>query len=543
MNSSQLSELLEQHEGYSLEFKEAKNGFNRQLLYDYCAAIANGDGGHLILGVDDNRTITGTAAFDGTWNKLANTLSRELDVRVRVYEIIHPEGRVLVFRIDRHYAGRVVRVTSGSGKFMYPIRDGESLVEMSAQTYREITGELQVDFSSLTVDGVSVGDLDQNALYEYRMRWASHTKNSTHLSSKYPAMLSDIGVLRNGKITNTALLLFGTEELLSQYLPDAEIVFEWRNDANDIKYGARLSWRKGFIASIDDIWAAILARNTVFRLQEGFLQREIDAYDEESIREAVINAFVHRDYTVQGTSIVIKASPDKFFIENPGSLMAGVTVENIIDKSVYRNRLLAETLEKINVMERSSQGVDTIFTRSIEAGKGRPVYEVTSDPSVRLTIPAKLVDEEFIKFIEELINKKNVSLSTKEILELELVRTGEKQTDLQHKDNLLKHGLIESYGRGRGAKYILSHRYYTASGNPGEYTRIKGLPREVKRAIILEHLKKNKKTTSAELQVALPDLTATEVSTLLKGMSRDGLIEYEGESPRWGYWTLIRNKE
>lgn len=540
MNPAQLDTLLESREDYNLEFKEAKRRFSLKELHDYCAAIANETGGHLLLGVNNDRRIVGTKEFDGTWNTLAHTLSEHLHIRVKVYEVMHKDGRVLAFDISRHSAGRPVKVTGGSGNYVYPIRDGECLVEMSADTYRTIIQELQVDFSAQTVDGIGYQDLDQDALYDYRQRWATHTKNSEHLAKKYPQMLADLGLLRNGKLTHAALLLFGTDALLRDYLPDAEIVFEWRNDASEIAYGARSSWRAGFMVIADDIWRTVASRNTTFRYQEGFIQREIDAYDERSVREAITNAFVHRDYSLAGNSIIIRVSPDRFYVENPGSFMAGVTIDNIMDKSVYRNRLLAESLEKVNIMERSSQGVDTIFKRAIEDGKGKPVYRVTSDPSIQLSIPALLVDREFVKFVEEAINRRHARLSPREMLELELIRTGEKRNNLQFRDKLLELGLIERYGQGRGQKYVLSHKYYSASGNSGEYTRITGLNREMKRAIIEEHLKKHGRITSKEVQSALPDMTALQISTLLKGMRQDGIIEYHGASPRWGYWSLTQ---
>lgn len=538
MDATKLQDLLARKEDYDIEFKEAKRSFSVQNLHDYCAAISNESGGYLLLGVNDAGKVVGTNLFDGTWNKLAYRLSENLDVRVKVFEVQHEDGRVLVMHVAQHYFGRPVEARGGTGGYRYPIRNGESLVEMDANTFRLITQEVQVDFSAQTAVGVAVSDLDQDALYHYRSRWAEHTKNSTHLKKKYAQMLQDIGMIKDKKLTNAALLLFGAEDILRDHIPDAEIIFEWRNNATDIRYGARKSWRSGFLVVIDDVWSTISARNTSFHYQEGFTKREIDAYDEESIREAVTNAFVHRDYMVVGSSIIIKASPDKFYIENPGNFMAGVTVDNIFDKSVYRNRLLAESLEKINIMERSSQGVDTIFTRAIEDGKGRPRYDVTTDPSIQLTIPAKLVDKEFVAFLEEVINKKGVTLSSGQILELEMIRTGEQRTNLKHKERFLELGLIEKYGRGRGQKYILSHKYYSASGKAGEHTRITGLPREMKRAVIIEHLKKHQRVTNSELQHALPDMTANEISTLLKGMKRDGLIVYEGDSPRWGYWRL-----
>lgn len=536
MNPHELDELIEGKENYNLEFKAARSSFQIKNLHDYCAAIANEDGGYLLLGVDDNGNIVGTTAFGETWNGLAHSLSEHLSIRVKVYEVLHTRGRVLVFSISRHYIGKPVE--SKGGAYTYPIRDGESLVEMNADTYREITGELHEDFSAQTVAGVEVSQLNQDFLFDYRRRWAIHTKNDDHLRRKFKDMLSDVGMMRDGKLTFAALLLFGTESLLREYLPDAEIIFEWRNDANDIPYGARESWRVGFMGMIDSIWRTIESRNTTFRYQEGFVQREINAYDEKSIREAVTNAFAHRDYTVQGHSIIIKASPDRFYVENPGTFMKGVTVDNIMEKSVYRNRLLAESLEKINVMERSSQGVDTIFMRAIEDGKGRPSYNVTTDPSIQLAIPAKLVDEDFVKFFEDAINKRGASLSAREILELEMIRTGEKRTDLQFKDKFIELGLIEKYGRGRGQKYVLSHKYYSASGRAGEHTRITGLSREVRRATIMQHLSKNDGVTNKELQDAMPDMTAEEISSLLKGMKKDDLIEYEGNSPRWGQWKL-----
>lgn len=538
MSPDQLDAILVNREDYNLELKEARRNFSIKQLHDYCAAIANEDGGHLVLGATDDRRVIGTTVFDTTWNTLAHRLSENLYVRIKVYEISHANGRVLVFHISKHSAGRPVKATGGTGDYVYPIRDGESLVEMDADTYRAIIQEIQTDFSAQTVEGVAVVDLDQEALYEYRKRWATHTKNSEHLAKKYPQMLTDIGLLRGNKLTNAALLLFGTEELLRNHLPDAEIVFEWRNDSSDIAYGARSSWRAGFMLIADNIWRTVASRNTTFRYQEGFVQREIDAYDEKSVREAVTNAFVHRDYSLAGNSIIIRVSPDRFYVENPGDFMAGVTVDNIMDKSVYRNRLLAESLEKINVMERSSQGVDTIFKRAIEDGKGKPIYRVTPDPSVQLTIPALLIDREFVRFVEEAINRRQARLSPREMLELELIRTGEKRTNLQYRDKFLELGLIERYGQGRGQKYALSRRYYSSSGNIGEFTRITGLSRDMKRAVIIEHLRKNQRVTSKEIQAALPELAPMEVSTLLKGMKRDGIIEYQGASPRWGYWCL-----
>lgn len=537
MDETGLRNILANKENYGLEFKEAKTSFSLPKAHDYCAALANEDGGYLLLGVDNNGSIVGSSAFSGNWNTLAHKLSENLRIRVKVHSVSTPSGRVVVFEAPRHAIGVPVQVHGGTGVYRYPIRDGESLVEMDPSTLQDIFAEREDDWSAQLAEGVTLNDLDRDALAMYRSEWAQFSGQLDRTQLAFEAMLTDLQLMTDGKVTNAAVLLFGTEQTLYKVAPDAELIFEWRNNDNDIAFGERRNWRKGFMLAKDEIWNAINARNTTFRYQEGFTQRDIYAFDEDSIREAVINAFAHRDYRISGRSIVIKASPDRFYVENPGRLMPGITLDNILDKSAWRNRLLAESLEKVHVMERSSQGVDKIFRRTIEAGKGLPVLSVNNDPSVTLAIPAMLKDQEFISFLESVVNKRQVTLSSREIIELEQIRENSKNRSLNFRDKFLELGIIEKVGQGRGTRYILSHNYYKHTDGAGRYIRLSGLTRQVKRTLVIEHLKKKKKVTNQELQEAFPDMGMQEISTLLKGMRKDRLIVHEG-SLRWGYWRL-----
>ncbi len=538
MTPERLDEIVTADEDYDLELKTAQDDFNVKKLHDYCAAISNEKGGYLLFGVNDNKVIVGSKAFLQGWNKLAHQLTEHLGLRVKVYRVQHSAGRVLVFEIPRHHQCVPTKAVGGSGKYVYPIRDGESLVEMDAQTLQDIFDEKINDWSAQIIPGVTYKDLDIRALDNYRTRWAQHTHKPERLGVSHKTILRDFGLVDGDKITNAALLLFGKATSVQRHIPDAEMIFEWRNNPNDIAYGDRRNWRVGFMLIHDEIWQTVDARNTTFRYQEGFTQNAVRAYDEESIREAIINAFVHRDYTISGNSIRIKISPEEFYIENPGKLMPGVTLENILDKTAWRNRLLAESLEKVNLMERSSQGIDKIFRQSIENGKGIPHISLTHDPSVHLTIPARLVDQGFVKFLENIVNEKQATLSPRELIELEEIRTGIGVKNLRFKEKFIDLGIIERIGRGKGTKYILSRQYYTHTQTPGRHARIVGLSRDVKRAVIIEYLKTSKRVTSSELQDAMPDASPAEISRLLKGLRKDGLIEYMGDSPRWGYWQL-----
>ena len=115
-----------------LEFKEAKNQFDNQTLYDYCVAIGNEGGGHLILGIRNEppRMVVGTKAFNNLM-AMAHKMFEVLGFRVDIEEVAHPDGRVVVFQIPGRPRGTAFH---RGGKYL--MRSGESLVPMSEDRLR-----------------------------------------------------------------------------------------------------------------------------------------------------------------------------------------------------------------------------------------------------------------------------------------------------------------------------------------------------------------------------------------------------------------------
>ena len=97
-------------------------------------------------------------------------------------------------------------------------------------------------------------------------------------------------------------------------------------------------------------------------------------------------------------------------------------------------------------------------------------------------------------FIEKITREKQITLSFDEIYELEKIRDYQPVTEIEYKKKFLDIGIIERIDRTRGAKYILSHKYYAHEGKIGKHTRIAGLEREQKKTLILNYLKKKMKT-------------------------------------------------
>ena len=126
-----------------LEFKEAKNQFDSRKLYEYCVAIANGGGGHLLLGIADKppRPVVGTQAFQNPV-KTEEKIFQKLRFRVEIEEVTHPGGRVLVFHIPSRPRGTAYQV---DGKYM--TRAGSALVPMTEDQLRSIFGESPTDWN------------------------------------------------------------------------------------------------------------------------------------------------------------------------------------------------------------------------------------------------------------------------------------------------------------------------------------------------------------------------------------------------------------
>lgn len=125
-----------------LEFKEAKTSFLTEKLNEYCVALANEGGGHLLLGISDKppRTITGTNAFPNPV-KAQERLFQKIGFRVDVEEVPHPDGRVLVFHVPARPRGTAYDL---DGRYL--MRSGSSLVAMSEDRLRAIFTEGESDW-------------------------------------------------------------------------------------------------------------------------------------------------------------------------------------------------------------------------------------------------------------------------------------------------------------------------------------------------------------------------------------------------------------
>ncbi len=146
-------------ETQNLEFKEAKNQYDTRKLFKYCVALANEGGGYLVLGMADKplpRPVVGSQAFPDPVATAAKIFTA-IGFRVEVEEVLHPEGRVVVFQMPSRPKGTAYHY-EGS----YLMRSGEELVPMSEDQLRKIFAEGQPSWlEGISKQGLSGQDVVQ----------------------------------------------------------------------------------------------------------------------------------------------------------------------------------------------------------------------------------------------------------------------------------------------------------------------------------------------------------------------------------------------
>ncbi|SPE35547.1 putative transcriptional regulator [Candidatus Sulfopaludibacter sp. SbA6] len=525
---------LSEPESERLEFKEAKSNFHFETLAKYCAALANEGGGKMILGVTDKRprAVVGTKAFAEPPRTVAGLVER-LRLKIECEEIQHRCGRVLIFHVPSRPIGMAVEA---DGAFW--MRAGESLRAMTQDEVRRIVLEAGPDYSAETCPEAGISDLDLQAVERFRGLWMEKSGNASLARTQVEQVLEDAELLRGGRITHAALILFGTHKALGRHLAQAETIFEYRSSESSIPYQQRLEFRQGFFTALDELWKVINLRNEVQQYQDGLFVKQIPTFNERVVREAILNAVTHRDYRLAG-SVFIRQFPQKLEIVSPGGLPAGITLENILNRQLPRNRRVAEACGKCHLVERSGQGIDLMFRNLIEEGKPRPDFTGTDDHQVSVTLCGEVRNPQFLRFLERVGLERQTSFGTMDLITLDYLQRQEPVPEafkpgLEH---LLEEGVIERIGRGRGVRFLLSRRFYSFLGRRGRYTREKGLNRETQKELLVRHIRESEPEGArlADLQDVLRDLSRKQVQTLLRELRDGGRVTVVGvtRSGRW----------
>jgi len=361
MNEDGLKALLSAGETDTLEFKEKIN----EGLFETISAFANTRGGIIILGVNNRGYIVGVEPSDKFLGDLTNRIVNKLSLYPGI-EIFNLNGkRAIVINIP--HTGNVV-----SFEGHYYERVGNTTREMKPEKLKTLLLKNE-PWDSIICDA-ELDEIDLETFNRF-VQLSVNNKRLTEDSMKDSprVILEKLKFATNGRLTNGAVLLFGK---------------------NPQKYFINLNIRilrlKTETITIDDKWiegnlfqqfneAINLIRQRIsVRYEIKDIQREdIWDYPIPSIREAILNAIIHRDYFNLANSTVIKIYDDHIWFFNPGGLTDGITLEELKrpHQSFLRNPLIAKAFYLSGYIEQYGSGTVRIIEWLKEAGQPEPEYK------------------------------------------------------------------------------------------------------------------------------------------------------------------------
>ena len=540
MTIPEFEQVLSKGENLTVEFKTwiyAKDMRERiSLAVDELVAFANAKGGTVYMGVEDDGTVTGCNRYD--MQKIMESIyDRTRPALFTEIEVIHYEGKdVLAIKVERDgttYAtsdGRCLKRLGKNSKPYYPD-------EMSNK-YASIQSP---DFSGQILADSTVEDINVLEIYSLKEKLKMRDPRSSLPELEDMSFLRDLGLIKEDedidRLTIAGLLFVGKEAAINRLLPQAEVIYLHYSANNMEEYDSRLDLKQPIITVIDRLTEKIQNTNKIVNVQVGLFRLEVEDFSEKVFQEALLNALSHRDYLNMG-AVYVKHYPDRIVIENPGTFPEGVNEKNIITHpSTPRNKLIAETLQRLKYVQRTGQGVDIIFREMISSGKPYPQYHAYNE-AVSLTIFSAIDDVNFVKFIASEQDKLQKILPLPELMILRYL-TDNKRIILSEVqgltqlpvaearkscNNLVRDGLIGLSGK----EYMLTAKVYDAIKSDVEYAQDTVIRYVKAKSLIEEYLQSAEFITNEKIR-ELCGFTRQQARTTLDRMRSEGILRLEGQ--------------
>lgn len=537
-----MERLIPEKETLEIEFKSDVRKLPDNDLIDAIVAFSNTNGGDLYLGVEDDGEITGLHKDHKDITQLAAFVANKTipPVSVRV-ELVDIEPSVLMIHVSK---SRSI-VASSAGKIqrrhLKPDGSPENIPMYPYEISTRLSELSMLDFSAQPVPGAQYADLD--AVERARLRNMIQTYHGEKALLELPddeldKALQFVVTVENKLVpTHTGILLIGKKEKLKEYMPTAESAYQMLRGTELL---ANESFHLPLLAAIEKISSFVEARNPEREMEMGMMRISIPEFDKRAVREAIVNAFAHRDYTRLGR-VLIQIDADGLTVSNPGGFVEGVTFENILRVEPHgRNPVLADALKRIGLAERSGRGVDRIFEGSLKFGRDLPDYSESTSANVKLFIPRSMPDEKMIYLITDHQRKTGEPMPINSLLILNVLKQGRRMSlqDIAGETNipeikaraalerLTEAGLIEAMGNAKSRIYTLGVKLYK---NSAEYVRQTDIDQLRYKELVLK-LAKKKKTITRKDVVELLHINPPQAYRLLKKMVVEGELRSKGST-------------
>ena len=526
-----MSRLVPTKETLTVEFKSDRKKYSDANLFEDVVAFANTEGGDLYLGIEDDGHITGVHADHANPIMLSAYIANNTvpPVSIRA-EIIEEEAPVLKISVPKSSGGIVA---TASGKILRRRIKMDNTPENVPMYPTEIASRLSdlrlLDYSAMIVLEASISDFDPLEIERLRKIILAYDGDKSLLERSNEELLKALGFTReqNGidYPTITGLLVIGKSSAIERFVPTNSASFQVL-EGTSVRVNE--DYKTPVLASIEKLMSHLEVWNPEQELEIGLFRMPAPEFNTRAIREGIVNAFSHRDYSKMGR-VRVAISDEGLTIANPGGFIEGVTIDNLLTAEPHgRNQLLADALKRVGLAEKTGRGIDRIYEGSLIYGRTPPDYSATTSATVTLFIPRCKPDLQLARLIANEQSRLGRPLSINTLLVLnalkDMPRSDVKQLSSALRlsetmvktilDKAIDHGLVEAFGGGRGRNYAIAHQLYYDKKNTG-YVLQKDIDQTRYLELITTMAQSNEFISRADV-VNLLHVTDAQAYTLLK---------------------------
>lgn len=517
-------------------------------------AFANKKGGFVFVGiVDDSKTIN--TEFQYSDAKIFE-LIRQIQDRTVPSITLKPhklkvEGTDLLileipFSPQLHRTSRseyVIRSNDGNRSIesheIATIQAEKGLIVYDQKTWELLFASAEIDKQGNEVPGWQ----DLNRTRDLYNRIQVEKPKSPYLKNNSPEFTETLGLVKeqNGKYlpTTTGILFIDNQKALKEFPYNQIKYIRYDEDGSRTPY----EYNGNLIEIADACFNQLKSEMKLKEFHFGLFREYIEDYPEIVLRELLINAIAHRDYSRQQI-IEIRKYPDYLEFESPGHFPQGIDETNFLRKTNPRNPGIMDVFREINYAEKAGSGFDKIFTALLSKGKKLP-KPVQSDNSILIRVEASMYSEKLaeLSLLYKQIIKKDIDLEI--LIVLNHIYTGQKLTFQQLEQlpfintyqlrrilaDLQEIEFIETTGRTSGLKYIIHRSKLATTDDKIGYAKLKRQEKAEQIESIMRYL-----NTAGEIDneaarkiLHIPDTNASYISRLFAEMLEDDLIEIAAE--------------
>ncbi len=438
-------------ESETIEFKRE---WTDRALEDL-AAFANTHGGSLYIGVEDDGRIVGANVDDSEIQRLSNLIISRLGITPSIRVETVDEKPLLVIRVGMTPGivpcnGRYLRRVGSTNRDFAPDELARHFLNRSGQSWDSLPTPYGIE------------RVQPEALVTFA-RLAQ--KRLPHIDPHQPKLLlENLGLLKEERLTNAGLLLFGARP--QERFVQAQLrigVFRSPTEIVDTHEFQGTLWDQldGAMERFRRILQVRFEIKVTEPTLEGLARTDVWEYPLEALREAVINALIHRDYTVT-TDIQIRVYDDELTIWNPGGLPPELSVDQLREPqhlSLPRNPLLAHAFYYAGYIERWGTGTARILALCREQGLPEPEFDADAlqfrvrflkDPYTPERLRQMGLNERQVKAVRHV--REYGSITNREYRQITGISDEGARLDLKQ---LVELGIFRLQGKGRSTTYTL----------------------------------------------------------------------------------------